>query len=524
MGTIGERLNELGRVYPQALAALQRLVVCRGGFTGTMAAALIADVATEGDVEGVLRHLRETGFIFEWSDLPNRAARYGFDPLVAEAVLNTFSEADRNAFFRALFDYVEAEARRQRDTGQYDAEQSDILNLTVAFEWAVARDSGAAFWLVGACADYLRLIGQGALALEWIDRVAEHIPTYHDAFTRGAVFNAQGVAHQTMAEEQEPVTHLRRAIGAYQQAVAHYPLERAPSSRAVALHNLGTAFNDLARLEARGENLRRAIDAYRRALAFRTLDRDPISYAATQLNMGQAYRGLAGVEPAHSDEHLRTALDAYREALRVYTPEEHPLDYAAVHNNIGNAYRDLASVEDSPIYLHQAIEAYQTALEYRTPDQVPHAYANTQNNLGAAYRSLADHGDSTHYLSRAVRAFEAALIYYALEQIAPDYAAANNNLGAAYHMLSTYQEHQANLQRASLAFRAALDIYLPERYPLHYATTQANLGLTLRARGDSAGAERCWREAHQHFHSVGDIAKAAMMWEWLIDLSGEPVP
>lgn len=520
MDHINDRLAWLSNHDSLAFATLRRLAVCAGGFSRELAAALLTDSDAARDLDASLQTLRAAGFVVQLTTYVHPAVRYAVDPMLAEAVLAGLPEAERNTCFWILFDFIESDARRRRDDGQHGPDAADLMNAIAAFDWSVEHDPGAAFWFYSAYSDHLRQMGHSDLALDWIDRVAERIVDYHDTLTRGAVFNAQGVAHQNV-EGDSPAFHLREAIAAYRQAVLHYPPERAPSSRAIALHNLGTAYSDLSRLESRAQNLHRALDTYREALAFRTIERVPTSYAATQLNVGQAYRDLASVETLHDAAHLRAALAAYDEALRVYTPERYPLDYAATQNNIGNAYRDLAGVEDDPSYLQRAIDAYRKALRYRTPQDVPHAYATTQNNLGTVYRSLADEAGNIHYLEVAVRAFEAALIYYAMDHRSPDFAAAHNNLGAAYHKLSTHENRDEYLARAIMAFRVALRIYLPETYPLPYATTQANLGLALRDQGDLDGAEQCWREAHRHFELVGDLAKAAMIWEWLLDLSSE---
>jgi tetratricopeptide (TPR) repeat protein len=509
---ISKRLQEMTKEEgPGPTAALRRLAVCRGGFTNEAAAAMLDLEIDDPSLEGTLATLRAWQFVTLQSAVDGHLARYAIDPIIAAAV-----GVDEDAHF-AHYAYYESLAQQYHTSGIYTGLDLELGNLEAAFEWALAHDVAAAYWLYNICSDFLIRRGYYERNMEWIQRAAGAADPAADAYVWGAMQNSLGVAYQnfSLGDRRE---NLRRAVAAYRETLKYHTREVSAQAYAVTQHNLGTAYADLAQIEDRAENLWRAVAAYQEALRYRTPEQAPLAYASTQGVLGLAYRYLAGIEDRA--DNLRLAIRAHQAALAFYTPGVYPLDYAATQNNLGNAYRDLASVEDHAGNLRRAVAAYQEALRYRTADDEPMAYAATQNNLGTAYRALAEEEDAASNLRRAMAAFENALRHYTPHRNPLDYAATRSNLGSAYRALARLEDETANLDRALAAFEDALQYCTPERAPLDYATTQANLGLAHRDRGDIPAAVACWRESEQCFRRMGLLDKAEMIVEWIDEAEG----
>jgi tetratricopeptide (TPR) repeat protein len=501
--TIHERLDDMTQQHgPAPAAALRRLALCRGGFTGEAARAIL-ELDDVQKLEAILTVLQEWGMI-ERAD-----ARYRLAPQVRAAL-----DPDDSAR-QAHYTYYERLARRCRDQQDYAALQPEFDNLAAAFEGAlVASDGEMAYWLYNAASDFLIVQGRHDLNIEWLRRAGEVLTPEAGDYLWGAVQNSLGVAYQNIPGGDRRA-NLRRAIQAYQEALAFHNFENTPQAFAVAQSNLGSAYADLAHLEERAENLRRAVDAYHASLAFRTPEDDPLAYAATQHNLGNASRELAGIE--NRVENLERALVAYWAALKYYTPESAPLDHAATQNNLGNVYRDLAGVKPRKelAYLQQAIDAYQAALRFRTPDAFPQAYATTQNNLGTAYRALSELQDRRENLALAIQAYHEALRFHTPDSAPLSYAAAQNNLGMAYHSLAKVEDRVDNLKRAMQAYAEALQHYTPDDSPIEYAKTRANLGLAYEDIGDVEAAVECWVAAQRYFQQMGAADQAELMQQWI---------
>jgi tetratricopeptide (TPR) repeat protein len=509
---ISRRLQEMTKDEgPGPAAALRRLTVCRGGFTDEAAAAVLGVAIDDPSLADTLATLRAWQFVTLQPAVNGHRARYAIDPIIAAAV-----GMDEEAGF-AHYAYYEALAQQYHTSGVYTGLDLDLGNLEAAFEWALAHDVAAAYWLYNTCSGFLIRRGYYERNMDWIQRVAGAADPATDAYVWGAMQNSLGVAYQNLPSGDRR-ENLRRAVAAYRETLKYHTREVSEQAYAVTQHNLGTAYADLAQIEDRAENLWRAVAAYQEALKYRTPEDAPLAYAATQGVLGLAYRYLAGIEDRA--DNLRLAIRAHQAALAFYTPDAHPLDYAATQNNLGNAYRDLAAVDDHAENLRRAVAAYQEALRYRTADSEPMAYAATQNNLGTAYRALAAEEDAASNLRRAVAAFENALRYYTPHHDPLDYAATRSNLGSAYRALAHIEDETANLDRALAAFEDALHYCTPERVPLDYATTQANLGLAHQDRGDVAAAVACWHESERYFRRMGLLDKAEMIVEWIEHAEG----
>ncbi|NDJ75477.1 MAG: tetratricopeptide repeat protein [Chloroflexi bacterium] len=505
---IPSRLDDITREHgPDPVTALRKLLVCQGGFTSDAANAILERAADD-----ILALLRTAGLLVLTADATPR--RYDLAPGVRESV-----NPDLDAH-PAHFAYFEAMARAGCASGDYNQLEANILNLEVAFEWALeSGNPESAYWLYNGCSEFLLRRADHARNLDWLRRVGEALVDQADDYLWGAVQNSLGVAYQNMPEGSHHA-NLGRAITAYQETLKFHTPDSEPTAYAVTQHNLGTAYADLARYEDRAANLRRAIDAYHAALQFRTPGTGPLPYAATQTSLGTAHRELAMVEDRATN--LHRALAAYGQALAHYTPETAPLDYAAAQNNLGNVYRDLAGVEadQAADHLERAIDAYRAALTFRTPEATPLAYAATQNNLGTAYAALAKQGNEVAYLRQAVEAYEQSLRFYTPKTAPLDYAATQNNLGTVFQAVAKLGDRAANLQRAVAAYQQALNHYTPTSAPLDYAKTQANLGLAYEDAGDAATAISCWREAERSFRETGAAEQAAMVAGWISAAGG----
>jgi tetratricopeptide (TPR) repeat protein len=205
----------------------------------------------------------------------------------------------------------------------------------------------------------------------------------------------------------EQAEALRRAVEAYQAALAVCTPQTPPLDYGAAQNNLGNAYRDLASVEDRADNLRRAMDAYLAALVYWTPQSAPFAHAMTRNNLGNVYRDLSEIEDRA--DNLRRAIDAYLAALVYGTPENAPSAYTMIQNNLGNAYSDLAQLEDRAEdregHLRRAIDAYRVTLEYHTAQTSPLTYAQTQHNLGIAYEDLGD-------LPAAIACWCEAELYY----------------------------------------------------------------------------------------------------------------
>jgi tetratricopeptide (TPR) repeat protein len=382
---VGKTLQRMIDSTPKgatAARALERLVVCRGGFTFEAAEAIALDSETltdKDDLRAALKLLTTWRLIrFEV-----QSQRYSIPPIVIAGV-----EADESAA-AAHYDYYEALARRHEESADHEKYlklDAESENLEAAFEWAMGvRDWEKAYWIAEACQPFLENRGRYTQLKDWLERVIDEI-TDSNSYLWAATQNSLGILYGNypLGDQRE---NLRKATLACEGA-GLYLKNNDPEGYAKTQNNLGIAYSSLAGMEDRAENLRRAIAAFQEALHYYPPDAAPLYYAGTQNNLGAAYRNLAEVEDRA--ENLRRAIAAYQEALRFRTPEATPLQYAMTQNNLGIVYNKLAEIEDRAENLQRAITAYQEAMRFYTVDAAPLYYAMTQSNIGIA---LKDSGD-----------------------------------------------------------------------------------------------------------------------------------
>ncbi len=158
-------------------------------------------------------------------------------------------------------------------------------------------------------------------------------------------------------------------------------------------NNLGTAYWNLAQQIQPINHLKAAIAAYIEALQYCDPNQDALQYAMIQTNLGTAYWNLAQHSP--SEQLFQSAIEAYLKALQYRTPDTAPGACANTHNNLGIAYWHLANhhpADQTRVqFLTSAIAAYETTLDLVqkiSPAQLSFDPGATHNNLGLAHYHL----------------------------------------------------------------------------------------------------------------------------------------
>lgn len=278
------------------------------------------------------------------------------------------------------------------------------------------------------------------------------------------------------AQVHQPIQDLICALQHYEQALTKIgDPQTAPQTYAMIQNNLGAAYGDMAQHDDPVANLQRAIQAYETSLQYRTAQGEPRKYSATQNNLGTAHWHLSQhQEPALN---LRNAIAAYTKAGQVYEQQADWPNWAMLQNNLGTTYWQLAQHSQEPEHLSAAIAAYHNSLKHRTADSAPAAYAATQNNIAAAHWHFASTMGQTNTqvqgaLEDAIAAYsEAAKIAHQLSLQEPpifvsfDFLAAYHNLGVVHYQLATdihfelpAGDQQEHLYHAVEAYGQALQL------------------------------------------------------------------
>lgn len=290
---------------------------------------------------------------------------------------------------------------------------------------------------------------------------------------------------------------LRQALHHYEQALIRIgDPQAAPQTYAMIQNNLGAAYGDLAQSDEPIANLQRAIQAYETSLHYRTATAEPAKYGTTQNNLGTAYWYLS--QHQQPETNLKAAIAAYERACEIYQQQQDWPNWAMLQNNLGTALWQLTQLGQDPSYLVGAIAAYQNSLRYRTRDQAPAAFAATQNNIAAAYWHLGSQPEQTP--EQVQRALEAAIAaYQAATEVAQqlsvqnppqfvsfDFLAAYHNLGVVAYQLATEarltlpQADQAqHLYGSVTAYSQALQFLTPQTES--FTATLMGLVQTIRA-------------------------------------------
>ncbi|HOO54065.1 MAG TPA: hypothetical protein PLM24_05540 [Methanothrix sp.] len=390
----------------------------------------------------------------------------------------------------------------------------------IATEYKTRKTYRNVIMLLAKSADDFAGEGQVDKALSIYDQILKDVPRLEPA-VRGEVRFRQGLSRYGQSFEGARDTNLRRAVEAFEEAIRLYKPEKYPVEHAQAQNGLGmslvrlsetgdggwggrTSGGRMEREEERVQSLKRAIGAFEEALKLYAAEGRSQEHAQTENNLGDAYLLLSGLESRDVDSvasvaaaaNLKRSIEAYEEALKFRTSEEQPEDYAETKNSLGRAQMALALVEEGETemreaLLEKAISSFKAALEVRTADSHPEERAETQTLLGQALVLESEpsvSGSEVHWADReglkmAIEAYEEALAVRTQKSHPEEYAETKNLLGRALVILSgpaSGPEDAANLKRAIRAFEEALTIRTQEASPLDYAETQNNLGIAYR--------------------------------------------
>ncbi|MGB3401281.1 MAG: tetratricopeptide repeat protein [Microcoleaceae cyanobacterium] len=207
----------------------------------------------------------------------------------------------------------------------------------------------------------------------------------------------QAIAAYTEATRYFQAGRVQNSTPARDQST-HSFIQQEALQYASTQNNLGTAYWNLAQQIQPIDHLKAAISAYHEAIQYCDPNQDALQYAMIQTNLGTAYWNLAQHSP--SEPLLQSAIEAYQAALQYRTPETAPGACANTQNNLGIAYWHLANhhpegqVKVKLIF--QAISAYETALDLVKQlnlQQLSFDPGATQNNLGLAHYHLGTYHD-----------------------------------------------------------------------------------------------------------------------------------
>ncbi len=379
----------------------------------------------------------------------------------------------------------------------------------IATEYKTRKTYRNVILLLAKSADDFAGMGQVEKALSIYDQILQDLPRLEPA-VRGEVRFRQGLGYYGQSFEGARETNLRRAVEAFEEASGLLKAEKNPVEHAQAKNGLGMSLLRLSEVggersleAAEGgwrdemeQNLKRAIGAFEEALKLYSAEARAQERSQTENNLGDAYLLLSRIEEKDEEaaKDLRRAVGAYEEALAFRTPGSHPEDYAETENSLGRARMALARLEEGEMreaLLEKAVSSFKAALEVRTAEDHPQERAETQTLLGQALVLVSEpevSGSEIQWADRkgldmAIEAYEEALAVRIPDSHPQEYAETKNLLGKALVILSgpaSGPEDAANLRRAVEAFEEALEVRTPEASPQEYAEIQNNLGIAYR--------------------------------------------
>jgi len=266
-----------------------------------------------------------------------------------------------------------------------------------------------------------------------------------------------------------------------------------------------------------------AVALYDRALAL-CPDGEPLLQARLSARRGTALQAI----PEEGTESIERARHDYERAIPVLASSGRPEEVAEAEMNLGLVLQYLAGTGRARIT--DAIAAYQRALRIFDRNRYPTEFAVLQNNLAAAFLSIPATDEAGKMREAlAVQAFEEGLKVVTLIDHPSEYAMLQNNLGNALQYVSSGHAVENN-QRAIEAYDEALKVRTRETTPIEYANTIANKANCLMNvpddperpdRGNDANrarAKRYLEEARAIFSAQGDVAKAKLVTEPLLEL------
>lgn len=358
-----------------------------------------------------------------------------------------------------------------------------------------AEAASLAFDYLAAAQDYETAYG---LISKWDDALA-----WRYKYEIGNALAEQG-------DTRGDTASLRRAIAAYETALAALDRKKAPENWAKTQNNLGIALDALGGRESGSETLLRAATAYQAALEVFTRETSPVDWGITQNNFGSVLLELGEREAGTTK--LKEAATAYRAAGDAL---QNPLDRARALSNLGNALRQLGERESGTGRLEEAVKAYHAALAVQKREDAPLIWALRQSNLGIALRSIGDRETGTQTLEAAIATYRLALEELTQELAPVDWARTQSNLGNALAALGQRESNMERFHEAIAAYRLALSQRARENAPALWALTQNNLGGALSLIGQNGGGAAYLEEAVSAYRSaLEERTREAMPYQW----------
>lgn len=535
----------------EALSALRRLTVCRGGFTFDAARAII------NTKPSALMLLKQWGLV-SFED-----GRYDIEALVSR-LIGTDDSARQ-----AHFDYYLALAQKHYNAQHYVGLTPELPNLETAFVWILETQAVESAVLLGEAAyAFFSNRGYYEMRLDWVDRLytliastddprlqarihiviskayrnrrdkhmrgnleraqesilmaLELVPPTIDPVLYGSICVQKGYLHWQFGSLEDRETHVAQGLLMMDEAVKYLTPDNNEREYARMYNTWGLLYRTYASVKDRRENLQQALKAYEESARFWRPEKYPLDYATLCNNWGFAYRNLGELDGENQREYLEKAIEIYQDALKYRTPQSAPQAYALTMGNLGYTYRLLSNITAPEDNLMQAKNALEEALAYRTCETNPRGYAISQSSLGRIYYAISEYAsdDATRIdnLTAAFKAFDEAIAYFETENNTSRWANTMRYKAQACYDLAQIQDRDSNLQLAIELLTQAMNIYKETDGPLHHAKSLDLLGQIHLDNGDKATAQSMWERSQLLYRQSDESAKAEFVGHQLANL------
>ena len=288
---------------------------------------------------------------------------------------------------------------------------------------------------------------------------------------------ARAVSERTVGDQSkkaDQVFSILRTVMTVREALP--PAEKA---------NLLILFGNISRVRREGdhsENIRKAISAYEEAIAVFTTAGRPLDAAVVSSLVGNAWSDLG----SNTGEYVEEAIRWYERCLTECSAELAPSLWAGTLDNLANAitHRPSETMDDN---IERAIELREQALEVYGPDFEPLEWARVLYNLaGSLLRRRS--GLVSDNVARAVELYQHSLAVRERSGATPiDWAESCEGLATALALYGDSPSGEA-LARAVRLYRQALEVFDPIAFPDRARTAASRLGDVLSQLGQ-------WKEA-----------------------------
>lgn len=199
-------------------------------------------------------------------------------------------------------------------------------------------------------------------ALEHYKRALDLLPQDSGALTRGLVLKNVAGCLMYLGERENDPDRNTLALETMQAAADTIPREIAPREWAAAHNKLGQILYrlDLTEADAEMTHLRRALAAFRNAMQVYTRIDAPERWADVMNNYAQAAQVLGG--NLQNAKILQNSIQACRNALEIRRREKAPIQWASTQNTLGTGLFLLGKMTRRAEYLEAATEAFEAAL------------------------------------------------------------------------------------------------------------------------------------------------------------------